>query len=176
MVFDIYLIRSIMANYRQTCKWSGYSIAMTVLVIGIVGLLGCFNSPRECDTWLHFLVRILLPILVICGVYYSPMFIEVNHTHLYITRLLRKKAIALSDIESVSRYERTMNFARFCGGGGFFGFWGWYRNQELGKFFVYATRLDQLVLVKLKSGRKYVLSCENADKMADAVNHYLKQL
>ncbi|MDE6113250.1 MAG: PH domain-containing protein, partial [Bacteroidales bacterium] len=54
--------------------------------------------------------------------------------------------------------------------------WCWYLNLERGKFFVYANRLDQLVLVKLKSGRKYVLSCENADKMADAINHYLQQV
>lgn len=66
-----------------------------------------------------------------------------------------------------------MNFVRSCGAYGFFGFWGWYRNQELGYFFVYATKLDQLILLKLKSGRQYVLSCENAEKMADVVNHYL---
>lgn len=80
-----------MANYRQSCKWSRYSYAMTFLVIGIFGLLGCFNSPRPCDEWLHYLVRTLLLILVLCAVYYCPLFIEANHDHLYITRLLKKK-------------------------------------------------------------------------------------
>lgn len=146
---------------------------MTVFVIGFLGLLGCMNSPRPCDEWMHFTVRTLLLVLVLCAAYYCPLFIEVNHTHFHIIRLLRKKAIPLADIAVAIPFGiKNKRMLRLCGAGGFAGFWGWYSASGIGRFFLYATRLDTLLLVQLQSGRKYVVSCEDPAKMARFIQHY----
>ena len=93
---------------------------------------------------------------------------------LVIKRIVASKVIPLSEIESAEPYQRTMNFVRTCGSGGFLGYWGWYHNQELKHFFVYATNLNQLVLVRLRSGRKYVISCTDAPSMATEIARQLR--
>lgn len=62
-----------------------------------------------------------------------------------------------------------MNFVRTFGSGGFFGWWGWFRNQELGKFMVYASDLDHVFLVEIKSGKNYVVSCSDPETICDEV-------
>ncbi len=162
-----------MVTYRQSCKWSRFTWFMTVLVIGFLGLLGCMNSPRPCDEWMHFTVRALLLALVVCAAYYCPLFIEVNHTHFHIVRLLRKKAIPLAEIAVAIPFSiKNKQMWRLCGAGGFAGFWGWYSVSGIGRFFLYATRLDTLLLIQLKSGRKYLVSCEDPAKMARFIQHY----
>lgn len=162
-----------MVTYRQSCKWSRFTWIMTLLVIGFIGLLGCLNSPRSCDEWMHFTVRTLLLVLVLCAVYYCPLFMEVNHHYFYIVRLLRKKAIPLEEIAVAIPFDlKNKRPVRICGAGGFFGFWGWYYASGIGRLFLYATRLDNLLLIQLQSGRKYVVSCEDPAKMARFIQHY----
>lgn len=58
---------------------------------------------------------------------------------------------------------------RVCGSGAFFGWWGWFRNKELGRFMMYAGNLDKLIYVELINGKKYVFSCDDPQTMAAAV-------
>lgn len=121
-----------------------------------------------------YLIRVLMAQTIVLSLYYCPMFISVNPTRLTIGRLVVDKHIPVADIESATPYQRTMNFVRTCGSRGFMGFWGWYRNQELRRFFVYGGNLDRLVLITLKSGRKYVVSCTDAATMADKINESVR--
>lgn len=167
----------IKSTYRQPCNWSRFSQWTTVIVMALFAGLSFIHTdaagaPRE---WALEILRWAFLLILLSGLYYCPKYVEVTPSRLIISRLLTKKYIPMSDVVSVEPYQRTMNFMRLCGSGGVFGFWGWFRNQELGRFFVYATSLKQLVLVTLASGRRYVVSCENAQEMAAQIAMRMKR-
>ena len=64
-----------------------------------------------------------------------------------------------------------MNFARIFGSGAFFGWWGWFHNQELGRFMVYATNLDHVFLIETGKGKKYVISCRDPETMCSKIKN-----
>lgn len=165
------------ATYRQPCNWSKFASWVTVLTVTVFVVLSFVYVGGDSDKtkWAFVIIRWILILMLLGGLYYCPRYVEITPSRLIIDRLLTKKQIPVSEIVSAVPYQRTMNFVRTWGSGGLFGFWGWFRNQELGRFFVYATSLDQLVLVTLGSGRKYVISCENAQEMACQITLRLRK-
>ncbi|WP_300877569.1 PH domain-containing protein [uncultured Duncaniella sp.] len=59
---------------------------------------------------------------------------------------------------------------RICGSGGFMGYWGWFSERDLGKYFAYYGKASDCFLVTMKDGRKYMLGCQNPAEMVDAIN------
>jgi hypothetical protein len=150
--------------YRQTCVWGTVPICLTVLLVVAAVSLSLFK-----EAWAIVVLRAIALVVILCGLYFCPKYIAVTPSQLVIGRLLTKRTIALNQIASVVPYQRAESFIRTCGSGGVCGYWGWFRNNEVGNVFVYATRMDQLLLVTLSSGRKYVLSCKDAKTMADNI-------
>ncbi len=55
------------------------------------------------------------------------------------------------------------------GSGGFLGYWGWFAEKGLGRYFAYYGRKSDCFLVTLKDGRKYVLGCREASDLVGAL-------
>lgn len=53
---------------------------------------------------------------------------------------------------------------------------GGFRNQELGKFMVYASELKNLFYIELKNGKKYVISCSDSDALRQAILQHSKHI
>jgi hypothetical protein len=104
-----------------------------------------------------------------------PLSISADKTAIYINRSLRIKAIPMLDVASVKMCAPTMGAIRICASGGFFGYWGWFKERDLGKYFAYYGRSSDCFLVELKDGRKYMLGCKNPQKMVEYINGYLKK-
>lgn len=120
-----------------------------------------------------YIICAVLVLWMALALYYMPMSISCNGNELDIRRSLRIKRIPLSDIESVTVCPPTMAERRICGSGGWFGYWGWFSEPSIGKYFAYYGKSSECFLVTLKSGRKYLLGCEN---MQDMVDYIQKQL
>lgn len=88
-----------------------------------------------------------------CSLFFFPLEIQVTPKSLNIVFSLYVKEIPLMDISRAEPYKVTMNFARIFGSGAFFGWWGWFHNQELGRFMVYATNLDHVFLIEAGKGK-----------------------
>lgn len=58
-----------------------------------------------------------------------------------------------------------MGEKRIFGSGGFFGWYGWFSEADLGKYFAYYGKASDCFLVTLKNGRKYMLGCADAPAM-----------
>lgn len=104
--------------------------------------------------------------MIICGVTvlccaaaacYMPESVRVTKTDLIITFPVRTKTIPLSSIESVELFIPTKSTVRVCGSGGFYGYWGWFYNRSTGKFFAYSGTFSEGLLVRLTSGRQYLI-------------------
>lgn len=93
---------------------------------------------------------------------------------LNINRPLKIKSIPLSLITSVELYSPTMASRRICGSGGWFGYYGWFKDPSIGKYFAYYGKASDCFLVTLKDGKKYVLGCEASDEIVEYINKYIK--
>lgn len=162
-----------MNNYRQPSTWSCYCITYSIVVIAVMIALTFITSPNKSMALLIDVFGTWIYLLFLVGLYYCPKYVETNRFQVIIGRLFFKKTIRIQDVESARPYQITMSFSNWLGSYGFFGYWGWYRNQELGKFFVSATNLKQLIVIRLKNGRTYVLSCLDAESMARQINMLL---
>lgn len=106
--------------------------------------------------------------------FFSPMSLAIDDSSLIVNFSVRHKTIPLSEIESVRLCPPTMGAIRVCGSGGFFGYWGWFKENDLGKYFAYYGKASDCFLVTLKGGKKYLLGCKDAPDMVQAIAFHLK--
>jgi hypothetical protein len=103
-----------------------------------------------------------------------PLSISVKNGVLNINRPLKIKSIPLSLITSVELYSPTMASIRICGSGGWFGYYGWFKEPSIGKYFAYYGKASDCFLVTLKDGKKYVLGCEAPNEIVEYINKHIK--
>ena len=145
---------------KQQVLLSRFSLIITVVSNALLIGLMFFNNPPAY-------IQISLGVI---SLFYMPMSISADKTAICINRSLRVKTIPMQDVESVKLCPPTMGAIRICGSGGFFGYWGWFKERDLGKYFAYYGRSSDCFLVQLKDGRKYMLGCKNPHKMVEYIN------
>lgn len=102
------------------------------------------------------------------------MSISVDDTNLNINRSLRIKSIPLKEIKSVRLCPPTMAEKRICGSGGWFGYWGWFSEPSIGKYFAYYGKASDCFLIELKNEKKYLFGCSDAPAMAEYITRSFK--
>lgn len=152
-------------------KLSNYCIVITVIVL-IAFIIGIILSREEEEDFIILLV--VLTIIIGVSLFYYPKSIEVNDTYMIIHRQLKDKTFSLQDLSYVDRCYPSPGGLRLCGSGGFFGYWGYFTDIIIGNYFGYYGDRSQSILIKLKDGKNYVVSCERPDEMVAAINEYLK--
>ncbi|MDE7402555.1 MAG: hypothetical protein K2M87_03985 [Muribaculaceae bacterium] len=158
---------------KEKVIFSKYSLIVTILSILIIIGVALYIYRRSED---EAIVWILLGVTVIWGfltLFYAPTTIELTDNSLQVNRSIRVKEIPLEDIKDVKLSPPTMAEMRLCGSGGFFGYWGWYSENDLGHYFAYYGKASDCFLVTLKNGSKYMLGCNNAPGIVKAIKQKL---
>ncbi len=119
--------------------------------------------------WFFCFYGIVVVGVSLLGLYYSPMSVRVTDTAIEVVRSLQIKEFLLADVKEVRLYSPTIGIVRICGSGGFMGYWGWFWERELGRYFAYYGKAFDCFLVVLKDGRKYLLGCQDAPEMVEAI-------
>ena len=154
---------------KQRVKLSTYSFIMSILTL--IALIGVFvweyyKTGSEVVVWIFLSIMILWAFSIL---FYAPLSIELTGSTLNINRYIRIKEIPLADIQVVKLCPPTLAAKRICGSGGCFGYWGWFSERDLGKYFAYYGKSSDCFLIELIDGKKYILGCENAPAMVDAL-------
>ncbi len=158
---------------KQKVKFGPLSIILTAgfFVLLIVGL---FSIKEETEKLIPFCVIMFGTILF--GLYYCPKNIVTDESGIKLKRVLGPaKIFEYKDIQSVDVCYPMLGGIRLCGSGGFFGFFGYFNDVVIGTYFAYYGSRDNCFLVKLKSGRKYVLGCENPLPMIEYISSRLSE-
>ena len=155
---------------KQTVKLSTFSITLSALSL-IVLLVSAYYCR---DNWGLYLIGALIIALMMLTLFYMPMSTTCSADELLIQRSLRIKSIPLSDIQSVKLCPPTMAEHRLCGSGGWFGYWGWFSEPSIGKYFAYYGKACDCFLVTLKNGKRYKLGCQNPSDMVDYINSQIR--
>ena len=147
-------------------RYSSFVIILTTVV--------CIAMYASCIATLHnkpvfFILLALYLILIICGLIFGPWKIEADSDSITIRTLLKTRRLAMSDVESVQLFQPTMGARRILGSGGFMGYWGLYKEGDIGQYRAFYGNSSDCFLVRMKNGDKYVLGCENPAKMVDYI-------
>ncbi len=151
---------------RKKVKLSTWCTVMTL--IGLIVLSAAFYFAK--DSLAKYIVISALFVLCFTALCYMPLSISIRNGELNINRPLRIKSIPLSSIKSVKLVSPTMAQKRICGSGGWFGYYGWFNEPSIGKYFAYYGKASDCFLVTLKDGKKYLLGCENPKDMVEFIN------
>jgi len=101
-----------------------------------------------------------------------PLSISVDNNQLKINRMLQAKLIQIGEIKAIGLLSPTMAERRICGSGGFMGYWGWFCEPSIGRYFAYYGKASDCFYIELKNGRKYLLGCKNPQEIVG----YIQQI
>ena len=156
---------------KQQVKFSAYSFIGTIITL--VVLIGCtFVIP---EIWWQIGWGVFVVVLLIISLCYMPMSIGADENAIYINRSLKIKTIPMTDVVEVKLCPPTMGAIRICGSGGFLGYWGCFKERDLGKYFAYYGKSSDCFLITLTDGRKYILGCQNAPEMVEYIAKQIKK-
>ena len=87
---------------------------------------------------------------------------------------MRKQRLMMRNVESVELFQPTMGAIRIFGSGGYMGYWGIFRESDIGRYVAYYGKASDCFLVRMKNGDKYVLGCENPRPMVNDISSQIK--
>lgn len=157
---------------KKSVKYSGWSWTWTAIITlfcVIFGITWYINGKYEKA----IVLTVAFALLVITALIYAPLYVKVTDKHLAVRRPLKSRVIDMADIASVELFPPTMGEIRICGSGGWFGYWGWFKERDLGKYFAYYGRSSDCYLVKLKNGRQYIIGSEDAADVVEAILRHI---
>ncbi|MDE7421356.1 MAG: PH domain-containing protein [Muribaculaceae bacterium] len=159
---------------NRKVKISTYSMIMTIISF-LVLVASMIINLNNGQIVLSYIIGGLL--IVLCGLslFFTPITISVDDTDLNVNMTLRVKSIPLNSIESVLICPPTMSEKRILGSGGWFGYWGWFREPSIGKYFAYYGKASDCFLVRLKNGRLYMLGCSDPLSIMECINKKMKK-
>lgn len=161
---------------KQHVSLSTYCITVTIIALLLLGGLftyGLFNSEQ----WVVTLVGIMIAIALLSSLFYMPVTISVNRESVIINRPLCDKELRMDEIKSIKLMQPSaLSTSRLCGSNGMFGYWGWFRDNEHGRYFAYYGKVRDCFIIELRNGRKYMLSCDNCRIVTNYIQQYLNEL
>ena len=121
---------------KKSVSMSAYSLTLSVAVIAILGAL-FFAMYRAGHRFEYMLIAVFILTLCTLALIYMPLSLTLKNGVLTVARPLWYKDIPVSQIESVRLCPPTMGARRIIGSGGFMGYWGWFREGDIGRYFAY---------------------------------------
>jgi hypothetical protein len=127
-------------------------IATSYLLFHLLKKQSIFNN----ELWVFLLIY--LTFFITWGL--NPSGYVVTLKTIEIIRPFKSIKIRKEEIESISEIDTNQIGLglRTFGSGGLFGYFGWYSSKKIGRHLSYTTNSNHLVLIKLKSGLKILIS------------------
>lgn len=144
-------------------------MSTVVCLLLFAGIMIGFGRHHEMRFG-FIMMCVLLPLTLFSALYFAPWKIYVDKDNLTIYRSFDRKVIPLHDISVIKRQELTVGDIRVFGCGGLFGYTGWYGNRRDGRYFCYMGSRGNTVMLILKDGKKYMLSCNEPDLLVDSIS------
>lgn len=150
---------------KSKISLSTYSIILTTVLTAVLAGLSVYTFGENLPAFI-LVLTVLLTLLVFSALY-APRYLEVTDRHIVVHSLLKNHTILLSDVVAVEQFAPTLGAIRIAASGGYFGYWGIFREGDIGLYTGYYGKASRCILVRLKNGDKYLLGTD--DPAATAV-------
>lgn len=155
---------------KSKIKLSTYSSILTVSIVGLLLGIGIYTY----GTSKFYILLTVLLLLVIFGCLYAPLGIEADENNITVKGILKNRRIPIGDIDFIVPFQPTIGAIRICGSGGFMGYWGIFREGDVGRYMAWYGRSSDCFFIRMKNGDKYVLGCEQPEKMMEYIKSNLR--
>lgn len=144
-------------------------LTLIIFVAFIAGLVLTHN-----DTGAFITLCVLTLFLLIPSMIFGPLYISATDTEVNIVCPIKIHTIPMRRIVGVERFQPTMGSIRICGSGGFMGYWGIFKEGDIGRYMAYYGRSSDCFLIRLENGDKYVLGCNSPDEMVAYIKSHIR--
>ena len=162
------------APWDKTLKTITYAVTVFLIAEAIGISIALFFTATQTMALAVTILIVICNALILGFTYlYAPRGYVVDESGITVVRNRAAVHIEFGSIKEVSRIERGrfMKSLRTFGNGGLFGYYGSFRNKELGNFKMYATHGDNGVLIR--TDKYYVITPDRADEFVEVVRSYL---
>ncbi len=153
-------------SMKSRIRYSRYVVVLTTIIL-VALYIGCMATLREKPAF--FTVLALFIVTAVLGLLYGPMYIKATPDYVVMGSLLKSRKILVRDIESVELFKPTLGAIRIFASGGFMGYWGIFKEGDIGRYYGFYGKASDCFLVRMRNGDKYVLGCENPGAMVDYI-------
>lgn len=162
-------------NMKKKVILSTYVRVITAVTLYVLIAVAAYLYVYAKEEALWALMLVTLCLIALCGsaLWYAPMSVSADNQEVRIHFSMRAKSIPYSTIASVRLCQPTMGEMRLFGSGGFFGYWGLFRDGDAGKYIAYYGKSSDCFLVTLQNGRKYMLGCADPKEMVAYIQQHL---
>lgn len=152
-----------------------YSKFVTLLtaIICVSLFIGCIATVR--DEHAFFIMLFIYLIMIVSALFYGAAYIKADSKYIVLGSLLRGKKILMRNVESVELFQPTMGAIRIFASGGFMGYWGIFREGDIGRYYGFYGKASDCFLVRMKNGDKYVLGCNNPAEIVNYIKSQIKE-
>lgn len=156
-----------------TCPWSLGVTVITTIIIIILAASTYFIWTDDFPVsmlWLKYTLIVVFIATIIGGLGYMPIRLTIENDKITLHRLFGAINIPIKDIIEIKAIENseTAFSIRTFGSGGLFGYLGKFKNKKLGYYTMYATDINELILIRTDR-KTYVFSCRNRDEFIESV-------
>lgn len=145
--------------------WSNSVKIISLITLIIIGVI-VYVMVAKAGT-VHRLTFVVLGLVLVLLAYYgiqAPMSLKLTEDRLVVSKLFGPKEILYADIARVDVYDGYSSDIRLMGNGGFLGYTGLFRSNQLGKYTAFVGDFKQAFYIRTKAGKTYVVSCENREE------------
>lgn len=142
--------------------WFLTSLLILFALLSAVAFVYCAIIKGDVAGWGFLFVTALLAAIIFGCEGYSPQRLELDDEKIVVLRRYDSVVLLRSNIASIRPLaRRELGFVSAMGGCmGLFGYFGSFRNRSLGTFRMYATSFDNLYLIELFNGDKFVVGSD----------------
>ncbi len=158
------------ATFDQKTSVISAIIMMSLLAIAYF-VPRSLTQEGEVNQAIIFGIPLLIIATIIGAYYFSIQSYTVDNQTIIINRPFDKVRIVRANIKNMSQLDSTSmkgNIRKF-GSGGLFGYYGSWYNPNIGNFSLYATQLDNYILIETHSGKKIILTPDDIEGMFDCL-------
>lgn len=152
---------------KSKISYSRFAIFLTAIISAVL-FVACIATVKE-DPVFYVLLAIYI-VLFAAMLFFGAAYIKADSKDIILGRLLRCKRILVSDVESVEIFKPSSGAIRIFASGGFMGYWGLFQESGIGKYYGFYGKPSDCFLVRLKDGKKYVLGCDQPEKMVEYIS------
>lgn len=150
---------------------SMYSVILTTFITSVMAAICVITFHEKVASYTMLAIALFMIIITLI---YAPLEIGADPDFVTVRSVTRRQRIPLSRIESVELFKPTLGAYRLFASGGFMGYWGLFREGDVGRYMAYYGKASDCFMIRMNNGDKYVLGCKNPDEMVEYIKSLIK--
>ena len=152
--------------FSEGYHWGTDVAIISVLIILFIIILSfCLLSKLSGYLWLRVGVVLLIILPLAYAVILAPIRIGVTENYIYVKKVVGKVSVPVNEIVTIERIDKSLLSGSIRhGSGGFFGYFGKYRNSKIGKYNLQIAEMKNLIMLKTKK-EVFVFNCKNGEEL-----------